>query len=69
MLVNGWIVGSDWARAVGRFKPEGPDGYRAATMPSAPLRKTRTEAVADELRYRMSRNEVAPARRPLRVRD
>ena len=52
MLVNGWIIGSDWARAVGRFNPEGPDGYRAATMPDAPLRETRDEAVADELQYR-----------------
>lgn len=52
MLVNGWKVCADWARAVGRFKPEGPDGYKAATMPDAPLRKTREEAIADEIEYR-----------------
>lgn len=43
------------ARAVGRFKPQGPDGYRAATMPDAPLRATREEAIDDEVRYRLGR--------------
>lgn len=57
--MNGWIAGSDWARAVGRFKPEGVDGYRAATMPNAPLRKTRAEAVDDEVRYRSGENKDA----------
>ena len=55
--MSGWIIGSDWARAVGRFNPEGPDGYRAVTMPHAPLRKTRDEAVADEVQYRGRRDE------------
>lgn len=55
MLVNGWKVCADWARAVGRFKPEGPDGYKAATMPDTPLRKTREEAIADEVLYRTGR--------------
>lgn len=46
--VDGRIFGSDAARAVGRFDPDGPRGYRAATMPDAPLRETRAEAEADE---------------------
>lgn len=41
---------SDMARAVGRFKPEGPDGYRAQS--GGPLRATRAEAEADECRSR-----------------
>lgn len=42
------IMGTDAAVAVGRFKVDGPDGYRAATAPDAPLRTTRAEAVEDE---------------------
>ena len=42
------ILGSMAARAVGRFNPDGIDGYRAATAPNAPLRATRAEAVNDE---------------------
>lgn len=42
------ILGSDAARAVGRFRPEGPTGYRAKSDPAAPLRATRAEAEADE---------------------
>jgi hypothetical protein len=42
------VMGSDAARAVGRFHPDGPAGYRAATAPDAPLRATRTEAEDDE---------------------
>ena len=49
--VDGWVLGSDAARAVGRFNPAGPDGYRAATAPNAPLRKTRKEAASDERAY------------------
>lgn len=45
------VIGSDAARAVGRFQASGPDGYRAATMPHAPLRKTRIEAEDDELAW------------------
>lgn len=45
------VIGSDAARAVGRFNPKGPDGYRAASMPDAPLRATRAEAVNDETAY------------------
>lgn len=41
-------MGSDAARAVGRFREGGPDGYRAATAPAAPLRATRAEAAEDE---------------------
>lgn len=46
------VVSKDFARAVGRFNPNGAEGYRAATMPAAPLRKTRQEAMEDELRWR-----------------
>lgn len=42
------VMGSDSARAVGRFDPDGPSGYRSATAPNAPLRATRAEAVEDE---------------------
>lgn len=42
------ILGSDAARAVGRFRPDGPLGYRAKSAPDAPLRATRAEAEADE---------------------
>jgi hypothetical protein len=47
------VLGSDASRAVGRFSPDGPTGYRASTAPDAPLRETRAEAVADEWAYRM----------------
>lgn len=46
------VLGSDAARAVGRFNPDGPLGYRAATAPDAPLRATRAEAEEDERRWR-----------------
>lgn len=36
------------AVAVGRFRPEGVEGYRARSNPAAPLRATRAEAEADE---------------------
>jgi len=36
------------ACAVGRYCIDGPLGYRASTMPDAPLRATRDEAEADE---------------------
>lgn len=39
---------SDDARAVGRFDPDGPHGYRARS--GGPLRATRAEAEADEQR-------------------
>lgn len=42
------IMGADSARAVGRFRPEGIEGYRAASAPDAPLRATRAAAVEDE---------------------
>lgn len=47
------ILGSDAARAVGRFTPDGPLGYRAKS--GGPLRATRAEAEADE-RARFGRN-------------
>lgn len=45
------VLGSSAAYAVGRFKPDGPDGYRAATAPNAPLRATRAEAEFDQLAF------------------
>lgn len=47
-LVETRIMGADSARAVGRFKADGPDGYRAATAPGALLRSSRAAAVEDE---------------------
>lgn len=47
---------SDAARAVGRFKPDGPDGYRARSLPDGPLRATRAEAEADELAFLEARH-------------
>lgn len=41
-------LGADAARAVGRFRPEGPLGYRAKYSPGAPLRDSRQEAEADQ---------------------
>jgi hypothetical protein len=46
------ILGSDAARAIGRFRPEGPLGYRAKSLPDGPLRATRVEAEADERAHR-----------------
>lgn len=43
----GWIHGASQVVAVGRFKPGGPDGYRVASDPSAPLRDSRAEAMRD----------------------
>jgi len=45
------IIGADAARAVGRFKPTGVEGYGAATAPNAPLRETRAEAEEDERKW------------------
>jgi hypothetical protein len=39
------IHGSDAARAVGRFNPEGVTGYQSRL--GGPVRSTRTEAVTD----------------------
>lgn len=41
-------VGSDGAVAVGRFRPSGIAGFRARTMPNAPVRRTREAALEDE---------------------
>lgn len=46
------VLGSDAAVAIGRFNPEGVEGYRASTLPDAPLRATRAEATDDEARHR-----------------
>ncbi len=42
------VLGSNAAVVVGRFDPAGPSGYRARTLPNAPTRMTRDEAVIDE---------------------
>lgn len=47
------VLGADAAVAVGRFKPDGPDGYRAKSLPDGPLRATRAEAEADERAARL----------------
>ena len=51
---NDDILGADAAVAVGRFKPGGPDGYRARSLPDGPLRATRSEAEADERAARLT---------------
>lgn len=58
------VFGSDAAIAVGKFKPGGPDGYRAKSAPDAPLRATRAEAEADERAYWAARDaaEARPAK-------
>ena len=56
-MLNGWRISPDFARAEGRFDPNGPHGYRASTSPYAPLRPTREQAENDEAEYR--RTEVA----------
>lgn len=43
----GWIHDPSLVVAVGRFKPGGPDGYRTASGPGAPLRPSRCEAMQD----------------------
>ncbi len=42
------ILGAGSTVAVGRFRPEGVEGYRSRSNPAAPLRATRTEAEGDE---------------------
>lgn len=45
------VTGAWMAPPVGRFRPEGPLGYRAATAPGAELRATREDAIADEVAW------------------
>lgn len=40
-------IPGDAARAVDRFNPRGPAGYRSSHDTAAPLRSTRAEATAD----------------------
>lgn len=42
------VMGLGSAVAIGRFNPDGVIGYRAKTMPDAPVRATRAEAIEDE---------------------
>ena len=51
LVKDGRIIAKDFAVAVGRFNANGPEGYKAATMPDAPLRATRAEAMEDERLY------------------
>lgn len=53
------VMRADAARAVGRFDPAGPTGYRAASAPDAPLRASRDEAVADEREWLETRGTAA----------
>lgn len=43
------VLGSDAAQAVGRFRSDGPPGYRARS--GGPLRTTRVEAEIDERKH------------------
>ncbi|MGV3564180.1 MAG: hypothetical protein ACO1ON_12960 [Nocardioides sp.] len=43
----GWTHDASEVRAIGRFAPGGPLGYRAWSVPDAPLRTTRAEAERD----------------------
>lgn len=53
------ILGSDAIIALGRFHPDGPRGYRARSLPDAPIRDTGAEAEMDELRHREARTGAA----------
>lgn len=48
-VVNGWVIPSDAVRAVDRFNPDGPTGYRAVEpwAVDAPIRATRDDARRD----------------------
>lgn len=62
-LRTGRVLGADAARAVGRFRPEGPIGYRAKSVPDAPIRATRIEAETDEATWWDAQDEaIAPMR-------
>ena len=54
------IMGSDAARAVDRFNPNGTIGYKAASAPDAEIRATRAEAVGDEHNWRDREVWVTP---------
>lgn len=53
LIVNGWVVPSNAARAVGRFRRGGPVGYKA-DVPDSVVRATRAEAVDDWIQARPS---------------
>lgn len=55
------VVPSDASRAVGRFNPDGPDGYRSSHSPDAPLRGTRAQAAADWLDAQDDADHEPPA--------
>lgn len=57
---TGRIIPTGWTKAVGRFNPAGPDGYRAVHVPNAPLRATRAEALEDERAYWEQRDRECP---------
>lgn len=45
------VISAGMAVAVGRFNPAGITGYRARSMPDAPLRGTRGEAIIDHINW------------------
>lgn len=51
------IHATDMARAVGRFQPSGPSGYRARS--GGAIRATRAEAEADECQRRTQGGDAA----------
>ena len=46
-----FVLGSDAARAVARFRADGPSGFRAKSAPGVPDRLTRAAAERDEHDY------------------
>lgn len=45
------VIPTNAAYAIGRFRPQGPVGYKAPSVPDAPLRSTKAEAEADWFNY------------------
>lgn len=62
-------MSSTATRAVGRFSPDGPEGYRAETAPDAPLRGTRAAARADERAHRETNSAARTERLRRASRD
>lgn len=57
---HGRVLPADAAQAVGRFRPEGPLGYRAKSVPDAEVRATREEALADEIAHWEAIDDAGP---------
>lgn len=58
---HGRVLPADATQAIGRFRPEGPLGYRAKSVTDAPLRATRDEALADEVAHWEAIDDGKPA--------